>query len=216
MHTVQHMLCDVNEPVVLKDSGEMYPCWLSSCVCLQGDVQIFDLGRRSLKAAATIKQGAADQAATCLAFNCQNPHLLAVGKTDGTVGVWHLSADLTEQSPRESSQLEQIANQVAGWDKSPLDGLGGFVWFMWTVLFQSLTTQRLEFRCESEIKTTESRLPVLTSSVYLSTLQLFRYCYNIIVTIRFFNSTKAQARTAKTITFRCRQIHYAIMRSTQS
>lgn len=51
---------------------------------------------------------------TCLAFNCQNTHLLAVGKTDGTVGVWQLSADLTEQSPRESSQLEQIANQVAG------------------------------------------------------------------------------------------------------
>nr|XP_046231528.1 WD repeat-containing protein 34 isoform X2 [Scatophagus argus] len=80
----------------------------------QGEVQIFDLGRRSLKPAATIEQGAAGQAATCLAFNCQNPHLLAVGKTDGTVNVWQLSTDLTEQNPRESSQLEQIANQVAG------------------------------------------------------------------------------------------------------
>ncbi|KAG7235539.1 hypothetical protein INR49_002585 [Caranx melampygus] len=79
----------------------------------QGEVQIFDLGRRSLKPVATIEQGAAGQAATCLAFNCQSPHLLAVGNTDGTVGVWQLSADLTEQSPRESSQLEQIANQVA-------------------------------------------------------------------------------------------------------
>lgn len=81
---------------------------------LEGEVQIFDLGRRSLRPAATIVQGGAGQAASCLAFNCQNPHLLAVGKTDGTVGVWQLSADLTEQSPRESSQLEQIANQVAG------------------------------------------------------------------------------------------------------
>lgn len=76
-------------------------------------MQIFDLGRRSLKAVATIEQGAAGQAAVCLAFNSQSPHLLAVGNTDGTVGVWQLSADLTEQSPRESSQLEQIANQVA-------------------------------------------------------------------------------------------------------
>ncbi|KAM9337972.1 cytoplasmic dynein 2 intermediate chain 2 [Symphorus nematophorus] len=80
----------------------------------QGEVQIFDLGRRSLRPAATIEQGGAGQAVTCLAFNHRNPHLLAVGKTDGTVGVWQLSADLTEQSPRESSQLEQIANQVAG------------------------------------------------------------------------------------------------------
>ncbi|KAL7376626.1 hypothetical protein ABVT39_012232 [Epinephelus coioides] len=79
----------------------------------QGAVQIFDLGRRSLKPAATIEQGGTDQPATCLAFNSQNPHLLAVGKTDGTVGVWQLSHDLTEQSPREISQLEQIANHVA-------------------------------------------------------------------------------------------------------
>ncbi|XP_031143212.1 WD repeat-containing protein 34 [Sander lucioperca] len=79
----------------------------------QGDVQIFDLGHRSLRPSATIEQGGVDQAATCLAFNCQNTHLLAVGKTDGTVGVWQLSHDLTEQRHRESSQLEQIANQVA-------------------------------------------------------------------------------------------------------
>lgn len=79
----------------------------------QGEVQMFDLSRRSLRPAATIEQGAAGQAATCLAFNCQNPHLLAVGKTDGTVRIWQLSADLTEQRPRESDQLEKIANQVA-------------------------------------------------------------------------------------------------------
>lgn len=76
-------------------------------------VQIFDLGRRSLRPAATIDQGGANQAATCLAFNSQNPHLLAVGKTDGTVNIWHLSVDLTEQSPRETVQLELMAREVA-------------------------------------------------------------------------------------------------------
>lgn len=83
------------------------------CASLKGEVQIFDLGRRSLRPAATIAQEGVGHAATCLAFNCLNPHLLAVGRTDGTVSVWQLSVDLTEQSPRESSQLEQIANQVA-------------------------------------------------------------------------------------------------------
>ncbi|KAM4527898.1 cytoplasmic dynein 2 intermediate chain 2 [Odontesthes bonariensis] len=78
----------------------------------QGEVQIFDLGCRSPKPAATI-EGGAGQAATCLAFSCNNPGLLAVGKADGTVGIWRLSDDLFEQSPRESSQLDLIANQVA-------------------------------------------------------------------------------------------------------
>ncbi|XP_068608955.1 cytoplasmic dynein 2 intermediate chain 2 [Brachionichthys hirsutus] len=80
----------------------------------QGEVHVFDMSRKSLRPAATVEQGAAGRAATCLAFNSQNPHLLAVGKTDGTVGVWQLSSDLTEQHPRESSRLEQIANQGAG------------------------------------------------------------------------------------------------------
>lgn len=89
-----------------------------SLVCLLGEVQIFDLGCRSLRPAATIDQGGAGHAATCLAFNHQNPGLLAVGKTDGTVSIWQLSADLTEQRPRESSQLEQLANQVAEWGQA--------------------------------------------------------------------------------------------------
>ncbi|MEQ2177745.1 hypothetical protein GOODEAATRI_006781, partial [Goodea atripinnis] len=79
----------------------------------QGEVQIFDLARKSLRPAATIQDGAPDQTATCLAFNGPNPRLLAVGKSDGTVGIWQLSSVLTEQSPTESFQLEQIANQVA-------------------------------------------------------------------------------------------------------
>lgn len=78
-----------------------------------GEVQIFDLNRRSLRPAATIQDGAPGQTATCLAFNGPNPRLLAVGRSDGTVGIWQLSSDLTEPGPNERLQLEQIANQVA-------------------------------------------------------------------------------------------------------
>ncbi|XP_068430365.1 cytoplasmic dynein 2 intermediate chain 2 [Clinocottus analis] len=79
----------------------------------RGEVQIFDLGRRSQRPAATVQQGGADRAATCLAFNRQSAALLAVGNTSGTVCIWQLSHSLTAQSPRESSQLELIANQGA-------------------------------------------------------------------------------------------------------
>lgn len=89
------------------------------CFSFTGGLLIFDLGRRSLRPVATIVQGDGRRAATCLAFNCRNPNLLAVGNTNGTVGVWHLSSDLTEQSTKEISQLEQIANQVAEWDRGP-------------------------------------------------------------------------------------------------
>ncbi|KAM9841230.1 cytoplasmic dynein 2 intermediate chain 2 [Aulostomus maculatus] len=78
----------------------------------QGEVQLFDLGRRSQRAVAIIDPGGTGHAAVCLAFNSQNPRLLAVGKTDGAVSVWQLSTDLTEQMPTESSQLEQLASQV--------------------------------------------------------------------------------------------------------
>ncbi|KAM9734485.1 cytoplasmic dynein 2 intermediate chain 2 isoform 1-T1 [Menidia menidia] len=78
----------------------------------QGEVHIFDLGHRSPRPAATIA-GVPGRAATCLAFSRGNPHLLAVGKADGTVGIWKLSDDLTEQSPREISLLDHIAGQVA-------------------------------------------------------------------------------------------------------
>lgn len=76
----------------------------------QGEVQIFDLGHGSLRPAATIEKGGSGDAATSLAFNSQHTHLLAVGKTDGTVGIWQLSGDLTEQHSREISQLEKIVN----------------------------------------------------------------------------------------------------------
>jgi len=82
-------------------------------------VQIFDLGRRSARPAATLDHGGAGgggsggKAATCLAFNATHTGLLAVGNVDGTLAVWHLSSELTEQEPREVARLEQLANEVA-------------------------------------------------------------------------------------------------------
>lgn len=81
-----------------------------------GEVQVFDLGRRSPRPVATLEGGGGGGggAATCLAFNSQNPQLLAVGRANGSVDVWHLSSELTEQQPREEERLQQLANQVAG------------------------------------------------------------------------------------------------------
>lgn len=73
---------------------------------------MFDLGHRSPRPVATL-EGGGGGAATCLAFNRQSP-LLAVGRASGSVDVWHLSTDLTEQHPQEADRLRQIANQVAG------------------------------------------------------------------------------------------------------
>ncbi|XP_013883029.1 cytoplasmic dynein 2 intermediate chain 2 [Austrofundulus limnaeus] len=78
-----------------------------------GPVHIFDLARRSLRPAATVEEGGANVASTCLAFNHQNPRLLAVGRSDGSVGVWQLSSELVDPGPTESGELEQIANQVS-------------------------------------------------------------------------------------------------------
>ena len=83
-------------------------------LCPPGVVQIFDLGRTSVRPAATIGQSAGGVAATCLAFNATHTGLLAVGSMDGTLNVWRLSSDLTQQGPREMAQLERLANEVAG------------------------------------------------------------------------------------------------------
>lgn len=77
-------------------------------------MQIFDLGRRSLRPSVTIDQNTGGQPAYCLEFSPQQ--LLAVGNADGTVNIWQLSAELTEQGSRETALLEQLANEVAEWD----------------------------------------------------------------------------------------------------
>lgn len=74
---------------------------------------MFDLGRRSLRPVATIDQKAGGQPAYCLEFNPKHTNLLAVGNADGSVNIWQLSAELTEQGAKETAMLEQLANEVA-------------------------------------------------------------------------------------------------------
>lgn len=76
-------------------------------------MQIFDLGRKSLRPAATLDQLTGGQPVYCLEFNPRRKDLLAVGNADGSVNIWHLSTELTEQGPRETAKLEQLANEVA-------------------------------------------------------------------------------------------------------
>ncbi|KAI1882450.1 hypothetical protein AGOR_G00250880 [Albula goreensis] len=78
-----------------------------------GTVLIFDLGRRSLRQVATIDQTTGGRPAYCLEFNPQQTDLLATGNADGSVSIWHLSTELTEQGSREVAQLEQLANELA-------------------------------------------------------------------------------------------------------
>ncbi|XP_056586362.1 WD repeat-containing protein 34 [Triplophysa dalaica] len=79
----------------------------------QGLVQMFDLGRRSSRSVATIDQNTGGQASYCLEFNPKHTNLMAVGNADGSVNIWHLSAELTEQGAKETAMLDQLANQVA-------------------------------------------------------------------------------------------------------
>lgn len=76
-------------------------------------MQLFDLGRRSPRPVATLAGGGGGGAATCLAFNSHNPQLLAVGRASGSVEVWRLSTELTEQSPREAERLQRLADPGA-------------------------------------------------------------------------------------------------------
>ncbi|XP_039620265.1 WD repeat-containing protein 34 isoform X1 [Polypterus senegalus] len=78
----------------------------------QGLVQIFDLSRGSLTPTATIEQNSSGRPVYCMEFNPKQMELLAAGGADGTVKIWHLSSELTEQRPKETSHLEYLANEV--------------------------------------------------------------------------------------------------------
>eukprot|EP00062_Callorhinchus_milii_P014871 gi/632964513/ref/XP_007898433.1/ PREDICTED: WD repeat-containing protein 34 [Callorhinchus milii] len=78
----------------------------------EGTVLIFDLGQSSLRPAVSI-QGAERKPMYCLEFNPKQPQLLAAGNAEGSVKIWQLSAELTEQGPREMILLEKLANEVA-------------------------------------------------------------------------------------------------------
>ncbi|NWW93656.1 WDR34 protein, partial [Rhynochetos jubatus] len=78
--------------------------------CFTGEVHLFDLEQSSRKPALSIKQG--ERPVYCLAFNAKQTRLLAAGDATGTVKVWQLSSDLTEQGPRETQHLEQLAGEI--------------------------------------------------------------------------------------------------------
>ncbi|NXK12280.1 WDR34 protein, partial [Herpetotheres cachinnans] len=78
--------------------------------CFIGDVHLFDFEKSSQKPAVSIKQG--EGPVYCLEFNIKQTQLLAAGDATGTVKVWQLSSDFTEQGPREVNRLEQLASQI--------------------------------------------------------------------------------------------------------
>uniref|UniRef100_A0A452V5K3 WD repeat domain 34 n=1 Tax=Ursus maritimus TaxID=29073 RepID=A0A452V5K3_URSMA len=79
----------------------------------EGDVQLFDLQKSSQKPTVSIKQTQDESPVYCLEFNRQQTQLLAAGDAEGTVKVWQLSTEFTEQGPRETEDLEQLAAEVA-------------------------------------------------------------------------------------------------------
>lgn len=79
----------------------------------EGDVQLFDLQKSSQKPTISIKQTQDESPVYCLEFNCQQTQLLAAGDAKGTVKVWQLSTEFTEQGPSETEDLEQLAAEVA-------------------------------------------------------------------------------------------------------
>lgn len=79
----------------------------------EGDVQLFDLQKSSQKPTVLIKQTQDASPIYCLEFNHQQTQLLAAGDATGTVKVWQLSTEFTEQGPRETEDLDQLAAEVA-------------------------------------------------------------------------------------------------------
>lgn len=78
----------------------------------KGEVQLFDFGKSSQKPAVSIKQTSDQSPVYCIEFNIKQTQLLAAGDATGTVKIWQLSSEFTEQGPREMNQLEQLANEV--------------------------------------------------------------------------------------------------------
>ncbi|XP_061867901.1 cytoplasmic dynein 2 intermediate chain 2 isoform X1 [Colius striatus] len=78
----------------------------------EGEVHLFDFEKSSQKAALSLQQAVSGCPVFCVEFNVRQPRLLAAGDAAGTVRVWQLSSDFTEQGPREMSRLEQLANGI--------------------------------------------------------------------------------------------------------
>ncbi|NWR55263.1 WDR34 protein, partial [Bucorvus abyssinicus] len=80
--------------------------------CSVGDMHLLDFEKSSQKPALSIKQDAGGGPVYCLEFNTKQTQLLAAGDATGTVKVWQLSSDFTEQGPRELNLLEQLASET--------------------------------------------------------------------------------------------------------
>ncbi|XP_026568299.1 WD repeat-containing protein 34 [Pseudonaja textilis] len=78
----------------------------------EGEVQLFDFAKSSQKPSVSIKQTPNQAPVYCLEFNPRQTQLLAAGDAGGTVKIWQLSSDFTEEGPREMSHLDQLANEV--------------------------------------------------------------------------------------------------------
>uniref|UniRef100_A0A5F8HDT3 Dynein 2 intermediate chain 2 n=1 Tax=Monodelphis domestica TaxID=13616 RepID=A0A5F8HDT3_MONDO len=79
----------------------------------EGDIQLFDLRKSSQKPTVSIKQTPDESPVYCLEFNLQQTQLLAAGDAKGVVKIWQLSTEFTEQAPRETEDLDQLATEVA-------------------------------------------------------------------------------------------------------
>ncbi|XP_051664136.1 cytoplasmic dynein 2 intermediate chain 2 [Manacus candei] len=77
----------------------------------EGEVLLFDLARSTRKPTVSLKQALSHCPVYCLEFNSKQAQLLAAGDAAGTVKVWQLSSDFTEQGPREVNHLEQLASE---------------------------------------------------------------------------------------------------------
>ncbi|NXF10520.1 WDR34 protein, partial [Smithornis capensis] len=75
-------------------------------------VLLCDLARSAQKPAVSLRQARGDCPVYCLQFNTKQTQLLAAGDAAGTVKVWQLSSDFTEQGPREMNLLEQLASEI--------------------------------------------------------------------------------------------------------
>ncbi|KFW87773.1 WD repeat-containing protein 34, partial [Phalacrocorax carbo] len=84
----------------------------NKCFCFTGAVHLFDFEKSLQKPAVSIKQAAGESPVYCFEFNVKQPQLLAAGDAAGTVKVWQLSSDFTEQGPREINHLEQLASEI--------------------------------------------------------------------------------------------------------
>ncbi|XP_039417858.1 cytoplasmic dynein 2 intermediate chain 2 [Corvus cornix cornix] len=78
----------------------------------EGEVHLFDLARSIQKPTVSLKQSMSDCPVYCLEFNTKHTRLLAAGDAAGTVKVWQLSSDFTEQGPKEMSYLDQLASEI--------------------------------------------------------------------------------------------------------